>query len=106
MVEEVVLEVPPEWNLVIDLIMEDEEGLMITETDTKRKRDKVAQGPRKWQKEDDICLENREHSSTVSWRTQQNSIPKTGMSFNKKKMNGRRQINGRGFHRLCYVADV
>ena len=37
--EEVMFEFPPEWNAVPDLIMEDEEGMMITETDTKRKRD-------------------------------------------------------------------
>ena len=36
------LEVPPEWNAFPDLIMEDEECMMITETDTKRKRDEVA----------------------------------------------------------------
>ena len=60
------LEVPPEWNAVPDLIMEDEEGMMITETDTKQKRDEVAQGRRKRRKDDDICLEKREHSPTVS----------------------------------------
>ena len=40
--EEVMLEVPPEWNAVPDLIMEDDEDLMITETDTKQKRDEEA----------------------------------------------------------------
>ena len=40
-VEEVMLEIPPEWNAVPDLIMEEEEGMMITEADTKQKRDKV-----------------------------------------------------------------
>ena len=40
--EEVMFEFPPEWNAVPDLIMEDEEGMMITETDTKRKRNEVA----------------------------------------------------------------
>ena len=48
--EEVMLEVPPEWNAVPDLIMEDEEGMMITETDNKWKRDEVAGGWRKRQK--------------------------------------------------------
>ena len=38
------LEIPPEWNAVTDLIMEDKEGMMITKTDSKWKRDKVAQG--------------------------------------------------------------
>ena len=32
--EEVMLEIPPEWNAVPDLIMADEEGMMITETNT------------------------------------------------------------------------
>ena len=50
--------------------MEDEEGMMITETDTKRKRDKVAQGRRKRRKEDNICLEKPKHSPTVSLRAQ------------------------------------
>ena len=40
--EEVMLEVPPVWNAVPDQIMEVDQGLMITETDTKRKRDEVA----------------------------------------------------------------
>ena len=35
------LEIPREWNAVPDLIMEDEEELMITETDNKPKRDEV-----------------------------------------------------------------
>ena len=39
-------------------------------------------------------------------KTQPDSIQKTGMSFNRKKMNGRGQINGRGFHRWCFVAGV
>ena len=40
--EEVMLEVSPEWNADPDLIMGDEAGMMITETYTKRKRDKGA----------------------------------------------------------------
>ena len=50
--------------------MEDKEGMIIMKTNTKRKRDVVAQqGRRKWQKEDDICLEKRKHLPLVSWRT-------------------------------------
>ena len=64
---EVVLEVPPEWNAVPDLIMEDDEDLMITKTDTKQKRDEVAQGRRKRRKEDDIS--KCEDSPTVCRRT-------------------------------------
>ena len=69
MVEAVMLEIPPKWNAVPDLIMEDEEELMITETDTKRKRDKVAQGCRKRRNKDDIRLKKCEHSPMVSRRT-------------------------------------
>ena len=36
------LEVPQEWNAVSDLVMEDEENIMIMETDIKLKRDEVA----------------------------------------------------------------
>ena len=63
-------EIPPEWNAVPDLIMKDKEGMMITETDTKWKRDKVAQGRRKQLKEDNICPEKCEHSPRISRRTQ------------------------------------
>ena len=88
--------------------MEDEEGMMVTETDIKHKRDEVAQGKRKQQKEADIPRRRvnilprylREHE------TQQDSIQKTGLSFNRNRMTGRRQINGIGFHRWCFVADV
>ena len=69
MAEEVMLEILPKWNGVPDLIMKDEEELMITETDKKRKRDEVVQGCRKHRKEDDICPEKCEHSPTLSRRT-------------------------------------
>ena len=68
-VEEVMSEIPPEWNAVPDMIMEDKEELMITQTDNKRKRHKEAQGCRKQLKEDDIFLEKSEHSPMVSRRT-------------------------------------
>ena len=67
--KEVMLEVPPEWDAVPDLIIEDEESMIITETDTKGKRDEVAQGRRKQWKEDDISPEKHEHSPMVSRRT-------------------------------------
>ena len=68
--EKVMLEIPPEWNAVPDLIMEDGEGMMITEMDTKRKTDKVACGRRKRRKEDNIHPEKCEHSPPVSCRAQ------------------------------------
>ena len=47
MAEEVMFEIPPEWNAVPDLIVEDEQEQMITVTDNKQKRDEVARGRRK-----------------------------------------------------------
>ena len=48
--------------------MEDEEELMIMDTNNKRKRDEVARGSRK--RKMIHCPEKREHSPTVSRRTQ------------------------------------
>ena len=48
------LEVPAEWNEVPDMMMEDKDVLPEAEGSTGRKRDEVAQGRRKWWKEDDI----------------------------------------------------
>ena len=39
MAEDVMLGIPPKWNAVPDLIMDDEEELMIKEADNKPKRD-------------------------------------------------------------------
>ena len=97
--EEVMLEVPPKWNAVPDLITEDEEGLMIMETDTNWERDEVAPERRK-------RLEGYLPHDLGEHETQQDSILRTRMSFNKKKMNGRHQINGRGFHRWCFIVNV
>ena len=63
-------EVPPEWNEVPDLILEDEDVLPEAVGSTKRKQDEVTQGRRKWRKEDDIRPEKRGHSPTVSRRIQ------------------------------------
>ena len=38
--------------------------------------------------------------------TQQDSIQKIGMSYNKKTTNGKCRINSKGFPRWCFVADV
>ena len=50
--------------------MEDKDVQPDTEAAVKRKIDEVVQGRRKQQKKDDICPEKREHSPTVSRRTQ------------------------------------
>ena len=38
--------------------------------------------------------------------TQQDSIQNIGMIYIKNMMNAKCQINDRGFHRLCFVADA
>ena len=64
------LEVPPEWNEVSDLMMGDEDVRPGTEGAAKQKIDEVARGRRKQWKEDDIRPEKRACLPTVSWRTQ------------------------------------
>ena len=67
---EEMLEVPPEWNEVPDMRMKDKNVLPEAEESTTQKRDEVAQGRRKWRKEDDIQPEKHGHLPTVSRRTQ------------------------------------
>ena len=64
------LEDPPEWNEVPNLMMEDKDVRSATEGAAKQKIDEVARGRRKGQKEDDIRPEKHAHSPTVSWRTE------------------------------------
>ena len=66
---EEILDAPPAWNEVPDLMMETEYGRMIQEAAIKRKRDEVACGWRKQQREDDIRPEKHEHSPMVSQST-------------------------------------
>ena len=65
-VAEEMLEVPPEWNEVLDLMMEDKDVWPATEAAVKQKIDEVALGRRKQQRNP----EKRAHSPTVSQRTQ------------------------------------
>ena len=64
------LEIPPEWNKVPDLMMEEGDILPEDTRPDKRKRDEISQGWRKRRKEEDIRAEKREHSPAVSWRIQ------------------------------------
>ena len=64
------LEIPPEWNKVPDLMMEEGEILPDDTRPDKRKRDEISRGQRKRRKEDDIRTEKREHSPTISRRVQ------------------------------------
>ena len=61
------LDPPPAWNEAPDLMMETEDGRMIQEAATKRKRDEVACGQRQQRREDDIRPEKNENSPTLSW---------------------------------------
>ena len=63
---EEMLEVPPEKNEVPDLMMEEEDVLPEATGSTNRRRDEISRG----RKEDNIRLEKRGHSSTVSRRKQ------------------------------------
>ena len=57
------LEVPPEWNEVPELMMEEEAA-----GSTKWKRDEAAREQKKRRKEDDIRPEKCVHQPTVFWR--------------------------------------
>ena len=63
------LDTPLVWNEVPDPMMETKDGRMIREAATKQKRDEVACGRRKRQREDDNRPEKCEHSLMVSRRT-------------------------------------
>ena len=67
---EEMLEVPPEWNEVPDLMMEEEDVLPEATGSTKRRRDEISRGRRKRRKEDDIRLEKHGHLPTVYLRIQ------------------------------------
>ena len=62
------LEAPPQWNAVPDLMLDpgmDEDRF---EDNAKRRRDEVARGRMKRQKEDDIRADKREHSPSTQVR--------------------------------------
>ena len=65
---EEMLEVPPEWNEVPHLMMEEEDVLPEATGSTKWRQDEVSRGRRKQQKEDDIRPEKHGHSLTVYQR--------------------------------------
>ena len=67
---EEMLEVPPEWNEVLDLMMEEEDVLPKATGSTKRRRNEISRMRRKGWKEDDIRPEKWRHSHTVSRRIQ------------------------------------
>ena len=74
-----------------------------TKAAVKLKIDEEGQGWRKRRKEDDIRPKKQCHRKHG---IQRDFILKNGMKFYKQKMIDRHQINGKGLHRGCFVADV
>ena len=66
--EEEMLEIPPVWNKVKDLIMDDRDTLPEDLRLENRKRDEVARGLRKRRNKEDIRADKRMHSPTKSRR--------------------------------------
>ena len=64
------LDIPPEWNEVKDLILDDGDIWSENMRPEKRRRDEISRGWRKRRKEDDIRAGKQEHSPTVSRRMQ------------------------------------
>ena len=98
---------PLGWNNVEDLIMEDGEILEEYTRPEKRRRDEVAQGRRKWRKEDAIRAEKQELFSSTSKRTQN---PEGFYSENwnddqQEEDNGKYQTSSRGFLRWCFTTE-
>ena len=58
------MELPPVWNEVQDLLMEDGDVISEDLRPEKLKRDEVARGRRKRRNEDDIRADKRVHSPT------------------------------------------
>ena len=56
------LELPPVWNDVQDLLMDDKEMISEEIRPGKRSRDEVARGRRKRRNEEDIRVDKRVHS--------------------------------------------
>ena len=64
------LEVPPEWNEVPDLMMEEKDVLPKAKGSTKQRRDEISRGRKKRRKKDHIQSEKQGHFPTVSQRIQ------------------------------------
>ena len=91
------LEVPPEWNEVPDLVMEDEDVLPEAAVSTKRKQDEVAWGRRNVDIRPQYLGE---------YKIQKDSFLKIGMKFSRKKTNGKHQISGNESYGWCFVVEV
>ena len=76
---EEMLEAPPAWKEVPDLMMVVEEKRMMPEAPVKQKMEELTQGWRKWRREEEIRLEKHEHSPQYlgGHKTQQDSISRS-----------------------------
>ena len=95
------LEVPPEWKKVPDLIMEEEDLLPKDTGSNKRRRDEISQGRRK---EGRKTISGRRNKYTHlqyhgGYKIQRDSIQKIGRKTSKRKTSGKCQISGRKSHR-------
>ena len=87
-------------------MMEDKDVWPATGAAVKQKIDEEAWGRRKRQMISALRHVHIRPQCHREYRIQRDSILKIGMKLYRKKMNGRRQINGKGLHRWCFVADV
>ena len=62
---EEMLELPPAWNEVRDLIMDDGDSLTRDMRPEKRKKEEISRGRRKRRHEEDLRGDKREHSPTI-----------------------------------------
>ena len=104
---EEMLEIPPEWNEVQDLIMEDGDILPENMRPDKQRRDEISQGQRKRRKEDDILLRNDNILLLClgGYKIQRDYIPKIGTKTNKRKMSGKHQTSFRRSLRWCFATE-
>ena len=95
------LEVPPEWNEVPDMMMEDEDVLPRLEDPPNRREMKLPKGGENGGRKMISSLRNMDirPQCLVDHKIQRGSILKTGMRFSKKKTNFKLQISGRESYR-------
>ena len=97
---EEMLEIPPEWNEVSDLMMEDGGVLPKAKGSTKRKRN----SGRKMIS--DLRNMYIHPKYLEGHKIQRGSILNIGLKFSRKKTNGNCQISGRESYRWCFVAEI
>ena len=99
------MEIPPEWNEVPDLIMEEGDSLSGNLRPEKRKREEISRGWRKQRNEDDIRAAKQSILLLylIGQGIHRGSMLKNGMKINKRKMIGKHQTSFRRSHRWCFT---